>query len=120
MRVIWVISRRTSLTTANNFDHAGNSSEPIADLVGKSSREFTERGQLFGTRQLVAMQPFGLVSALAQMMNHAVEATTEVSDSVVAIGEAYRDIQVAFFNTRNLLLEFHNELAATIATVRWC
>jgi hypothetical protein len=103
MRLICAISRRTSLTTAraglvagqiaaNNFDHAGNACEWIADLMGERGGEFSNHGQVFRPSQLVAMQPFDLVAPFAQVLDHVVEATTEVSDCVAEIGEAYNNI----------------------------
>lgn len=52
------------------------------------------------------------------MLDHVVEATTEVTDFVVAVGIPYRDIEVAFSDAHNLALKFpHNkpEISATVS-----
>jgi hypothetical protein len=58
---------------------------------------------------------FHSFSALSQLLNHMVEDTTEVSDFVIAIPKAYRNIEVAFSYTHNLVLEFRHHKAQIVA-----
>lgn len=62
---------------------------------------------MFRARHLGAVVPFDLFAALAQLLDHMIEVTTEVSDFVVAVGEANRDIQVPSSDAHNLVLKFH-------------
>src|SRR5580765_434546 len=103
--------------TANNFDHACNTSERIADFMGKPGREFSECGQMFRTRHLGGMLPFHFFSALAQLLDHAVKATTDFADSVVAISKAYRDIEITFPKAHNLAMKFQHNKLQIITTV---
>jgi hypothetical protein len=70
-----------------------------------------------GTLHLGAVQPFHLFSALAQLLDHVVEVTTEVTDFVVAVGKTYRDIEVPFSDPHNLALKFHHNKPQIIATI---
>src|SRR5450755_2003299 len=87
---------------SNDFDYACNACERIADFVGEPGRKFSECGQAFHTRHLGAVQPFHLFPTLAQLLDHVVEATTEASDFVVAIGKTYCDIEFPFAEADNL------------------
>ena len=110
-----VISRRTSFTTAraglvcrqiatDDFDDAGDSGKRIANLVGQACGQFAERCQVLGARHLGAMQALNLRPALAQLLHHVIEVAAEISDFVVAMGEADCDVQVAFAHLRDFLL----------------
>jgi hypothetical protein len=83
--------------------------------MGEPCSEFSKRSQMFRTRHLGAVLPFHLFSALAQLLDHVVEATTEVTDFVVAIGKAYGDIEVTFSNAHNLVLKFQRNRSQIVA-----
>src|SRR5581483_1027893 len=69
---------------ANDVDYAGDSGKRIADFVGESGGEFAEGGEMFGARHLSAMQTVDFFAALAQLLDHLIEVTTEVADFIVA------------------------------------
>ncbi len=91
---------------ADDLDDAGDSGERIANLVSQAGGQFAERRQVLGARHLGAMQALNLLTTLAQLLHHVVEVAAEVSDFVVALGEADCDVQVAFTHQCHLLLQF--------------
>src|SRR5579864_1824807 len=52
------------------------------------------------------MQALDFFAALAELRDHLVEVAAEVADFIVAIREAYRDIQVTATELNDLLLQF--------------
>jgi hypothetical protein len=85
--------------------------------MGKPGSKFSDCGQAFRTRHLLVVQPRHFFSAFAQLLNHLVEASSEVTDFVCAIGKAYPDIEVSFSDAHNLVLQFHPDKPEIIATI---
>jgi hypothetical protein len=54
------------------------------------------------------MKALNFFPALAQLLEHVVKIAAEVSDFVVAVREADRDVQVAFTYQRDFLLQFNH------------
>ena len=90
----------------DDLDDAGNSGQRIANLVGQPGGQLAESGEVFGARHLGAMQALNLFAALAQLLHHVIEVAAEIADFVVALGEADRDVQIAFPDELHFLLEF--------------
>jgi hypothetical protein len=117
MRLICTISRRTSFTTARAGLVEGRS-RPMISMTpaipasglriswARPAANSPKRRQVLGARHLCAMQALNFLAALAQLLHHVIEVAAEVSDFVVAPGEADRDIQVAFTDQRDFLLQF--------------
>ena len=74
--------------------------------MGQAGGQLAERGQVFGARHLGAMQALDFFAAFAQLLHHVVEVAAEVSDLVVTLGKADGDVQIAFADQRDLLLQF--------------
>jgi hypothetical protein len=62
---------------------------------------------------------FHSFSALSQLLHHVVEGTTEVPDFVIAMGKAYRDIEVPFSEADNLVPKFRHDNLQIITTVSY-
>src|SRR5215467_11248460 len=90
---------------ADDFDYSCNASERIADFMCQPCSHFTKSREVFGTRHLSAVKALDFLAALAKLNDHLVEVTAEVSDFIVAVGEAdgYGEVTSAEFG--DLLLQ---------------
>src|SRR5581483_5333431 len=90
-----------------NLDNAGNPGQRITNFVGKAGGEFAERRQMFGAGHLRAVQAIDFLAVFAKLRHHAIKIAAQISDFVLALGEANADFQVAVSEFRDLLLEFN-------------
>ena len=73
--------------TSDNFYHACNSSQWIANLVGQACRQLPERRQVLGARHLGAMQALDFLAAFPQLLHHVIEIAAKVSDFIIALAK---------------------------------
>ena len=90
----------------DDFDDSGDARERVANLVGQAGGHLAEGRQVLGARNLRVMQALDFFAALPQLFHHVVEVAAEISDFVVAPGEADGDVQIAFTHQPDLLLQF--------------
>jgi len=90
---------------ASNFEPARNSSDSVAHLVDLRGSDFSEYGQALHLRNLAVVQLVELVAAVAQLLNHVVEVTTENSQLAAAIAEVCACIEIAIRDARNPVLK---------------
>ena len=101
MRLICTASSLASLITeraglsvgqiaADDFDHAGDARQRIADFVGQPGGQLAQGGEVLGARHLRLVQPLDFFAAGLQLLHHLVEVAAQVANFVIALREAHR------------------------------